>query len=1363
MLKFLFFLVLLCPTFGQITQSIVLPATGQAFNSSTPAQTGDCREELLLQNWNATVDNSQIAGNTSGSSRCGISIGYFAAQNAVVAYWVQANNGGMGPCTGNPSFVQLAPLPDKNIYIRVQKTLAGGAGLPAITFSFEAWDSAGNYLPVLGPGRTCTYTGLGGPAYANGDSVSDTASSHSSTIAFYRTYNALVALGTQMPVTSPASTTGLVLEWKFDNSLLDSSGNGYTATLANTPCGGNSCFTSTGTVQNLVVSRPQFSPTFWSDWVSMRTGVSNTLTGVQSFSQAAGSSVPTAWAWTQNTVSTGCTGGESVSITGPSTSTPSTTPTILGPLCFSLQVTDTNGNMATTLLTMGAVPYGSNGVIIPTNPKQTEIFGPMVAFGQNPWAYYDYFQQYMIGQQTTFQAAHNDFGWNTTGQGTVAYPFSGIGVSPGQAGTTLCGTTSCNGTTLTSSGLTFSVNDASKLPSLAHLPTWLLIGNTGTTFELVRITGTTATTGNATLTASYDGRGLSGNYVALGGYPNVVPAQSWAGNSTIIVGEYRVSGTSTLFSTDSQRPVCPAGVPGPTGAVTYSTGTVTLTGGSTTATFSGTAWTLDNIGSDVYGPGFVRISATHGGGTPFVFWAQIAHNPDGSPNVSVGAQTMVLSRPAPSGIDGAGFSYQITSHALYVSLEFTGSNGETARALQNGVGCESETAMFALAAHDVSSLDMVNVTGAKFSYKTFIGEATSNSLFTPNFYGVGLAARNFYLRSGYGPALTLANFVDENWVRDPELGDGYLGGQPLELGGGVVGAMADLVINGSTGLVWANVEAYGTMGEIQAQACNSTDTRDGGYLAGFLTLAANYDTNSTNRTAFKNALGLSSPSMLSRDQGCKRNASDGYSGSEVNSFSNSFAFTPLSVSSSPQPLTLTNGSTAVTGSGFTNGLAGVYPTYLGSVPGYCWGVDTVTLQVTNGASTATVISGSLSQQSLIYFYDGTNVGVFEYTVSGASVQLSGKWTGSSGTFSAMSTGGGEIVAGGQVVGGLGSILASIGIAPDNLANNQALENPWACKFNNSGSLTLFRPWDGTNGSGYYIGYYNVGQFGQQAFMFGVKTNQVNWATKNDSPTIANGYAAIAPLMGNWFNSFGFDSTNTKGTFYDTVYKACGAPGDVPAGAFNSIHTYQGCGSGGLNPGNAAVARVNSAEGGSAMIQYYLANPNPTTKAAVDNFYGAIYGNIAYCGAGVASTCDGITASTLTLADMNFYKWPGFFYGMGGFFGSSWPAIRAVSVVPTITTTCPMPGGTVGVFYSQTLTATGDTPFTWTIPTGSLPTGLSLSGAVISGTPVSAAMSSFTIQATNPAGASTNGPISCSITTTAIINNSGGGQISDGIH
>ena len=83
-----------------------------------------------------------------------------------------------------------------------------------------------------------------------------------------------------------------------------------------------------------------------------------------------------------------------------------------------------------------------------------------------------------------------------------------------------------------------------------------------------------------------------------------------------------------------------------------------------------------------------------------------------------------------------------------------------------------------------------------------------------------------------------------------------------------------------------------------------------------------------------------------------------------------------------------------------------------------------------------------------------------------------------------------------------------------------------------------------------------------------------------------------------------------------------------------------------------------------------------------------------------------------------------------------------AVAPTITTSCPLPGGQVGEAYAQSMSATGTTPITWDLSTGALPDGLSLaSGGGLTGTPTTAGTSNFTLRATNATGNDTE---ACSV-------------------
>lgn len=71
------------------------------------------------------------------------------------------------------------------------------------------------------------------------------------------------------------------------------------------------------------------------------------------------------------------------------------------------------------------------------------------------------------------------------------------------------------------------------------------------------------------------------------------------------------------------------------------------------------------------------------------------------------------------------------------------------------------------------------------------------------------------------------------------------------------------------------------------------------------------------------------------------------------------------------------------------------------------------------------------------------------------------------------------------------------------------------------------------------------------------------------------------------------------------------------------------------------------------------------------------------------------------------------------------------------TTASLPGGSPGVFYSQSLTAAGGTaPYTWSLVSGSLTPGLTLSaGGSLSGVPTTNGTSTFSVRATDAAGGS----------------------------
>lgn len=730
---------------------------------------------------------------------------------------------------------------------------------------------------------------------------------------FFRFYPTNVAINAKTPTTAQ-SHTGMAMQWMFDGSLSDSTGNGFTAAMSS----GSPSYAATPfqTLTKAVIQAGASCPVpYWTLWTSMSTASStNCLTAANSYTQSDGSDAVTV-TWSNvsgpNTPTIGSTSAVTTTVAG----------TIFGYYVFGLAVNAVvGGGSDSTALGVGAVTMNSGGVVLPDDPRVNSIFnGPLIGFGQNPWGYEEERNKKAIDEQI---ANNPYYATQTTwkqvnASGTIAYQGSGIGPAP----STIPGAT-LNGV-ITATAATIAIHTAQNLPSLANLPTAILIGSGSR--EMVRICGASATTGNVTLTVCYDGRGIANT---PWGVAPVIPAQVWGDNTP--VGEMRVSGTGTQFISDSQRPLAPAGM-GPIGPVTYSTGTLrmsassgalvgtstkwsqtfgilTATTGSTAVTssvafdtwYSGqviyvlsvpytlasasgttgvltTPYTGPNGGGQfnygMYGADagidcnvhptlcgyMIRVQATHAGGTPFIWWSGIS---------SVNSNTSITAlRDAPADIDtGTDFTYQILG-PRFLSLEFADPiYGGTKRIVQNGQYCESETGCFATPEHDIAVLNGLQASGAKYSYKNVIGCC---SPFGPNFYGTGLAARNFYFRSGYGPALTLANQIDDYWARDPEVGSGLAAGSKFLTGGSVMGAIADVVLNPSSLTLWSDVRGWAQQGADfisthntftnGAAACNSTggnDLRDSSYIQNPLVQVAAYDPDDNYRTKWALALGF---------------------------------------------------------------------------------------------------------------------------------------------------------------------------------------------------------------------------------------------------------------------------------------------------------------------------------------------------------------------------------------------------------------------------------------------------------------------------------------------------------------------------
>jgi hypothetical protein len=1173
-------------------QSVVL-TTGVVGNDSVRAQRVDapCRLESSIHDW----DQNPPAGHIGEATACGFDLEFITVNGAPWLQLYDWTEAGAGVCQ-----IPLATLPSRFITYRFQHIPAAAGG----TTTCEAWDVNGRAVAVGGqfPNNTksFSYTGIRN-ATSNGACVSGTGAVGGCgpgmgklATAYFRLYKTTVPVGSTPPTTAQ-SLDGCLVSWKFDrgdnaSSLADSCSAGpYKAsTLA-----GSSSFTATPG-QDLVVAiaktgKMPVQAEEWATWVSARVGYPNSLDCTNSYSQTdASAQVSCQWSVLDGPVLP--------ALSNPSADLPSYTPTSFGTYTFGLTITDAASHTASTTLRVGAVAYDNNGVVIPSDPRVTEILGPMIAFGQNPWGYADERAYAAVKLQNEYFQHSTGLPhptWMTNGQGTVSYTFTGIGPAPGAPGTQATGAIAASATTI-------SIADAAKIPGLAMLPDWITLGSPvwgyGGKLEMVRICGASATTGPATLTTCYGGRGVSA-WTQGPGSTKYLPPQDWPAGT--VVGEYRVSGTGTLFASDPNTAICPGGAPGPPGPVTYSVGTVSIAGGSGVISGNSTTWTAAN---QVSAGNFIRIAATHGGGNPFVFWSIITSITDPT--------HMVVDVPLPSDVDPGPFSYKVIGFH-YLSLDFVAPDGATQHALQTPAGCESETAMFATASHDIPQINTTTFSDVHYSYDDALG---IQSAYGPNFYGSGLAALAFYLRSGWDFANTTHKMMDDTWVKNPEIGGGWLGGIPLLQGGGVVGAIASLVLDPTTALSWSDVRAFAARGEIGSMSCSAADTRDSSYLASWLTLLANYDPDETQRAKWKTALGSGPNSIYAREQRCKGND---------NSWANSFLFSP-----NIGPLTVTNGSATVTGSGIPQSA--------------CYGVESGTVTVTKGSGAFTgqrlidgnkiTISGTLNGQP----YTGT----FAFSQTGGIAgTLAALWPGDSGTFP-------------YVIENNDNLTT---IAMNN-ADPQLTKN-WACTWVDAGHVTLNRPWDGpsTAGTPAYLFQYNLAGTGQQPYMMGIKATQLRWASQNDDSSIAANFASLAPLAATWIHDFGYDP-NTQGLDYGRGFQACEpSTTATPGTAFQS--RTPGCNYG-LQPDAVQAARVLSAEANPAIGLYYISRGYfRQARLWGDRVYGSLWGYCPYTAPGFY--CDSnYVRNENSDGSLASYKWPGFFFGMG--MAHQWPAVRTIA-------------------------------------------------------------------------------------------------------
>jgi len=687
-----------------------------------------------------------------------------------------------------PCFVNTQGL--TNALVRIQKDV------PNMRFTCEVW----NYDGTGYSNDTDTISTLGNLNYGGGIIGNGVTAS----LGFLRVFTTLVPMGGKPPTTADAAD---YTDLKFDGDLSDASGNGHSGTFAPTVLNTSTFFAATPNQVPVAFPKTYGAP-FWTNSTSLRAGFPAQLDGSASYSLADGSS-SVSCSWTQ------ISGPSTLIWQNSNTATPIVSGLIFGPYQFQLQVTDLAGGVATATLNTGAVATDANGVVVNANPAADAIFGPMIAFGQNPWSWADERNLAMENFQKNTYAQPP--AWASPAEtATVSYVF--FGTNPPL--TTIA-------SDITTSTLTIPVADTSTL-NLSSFPTQILVG---TVFgpEIIRIC---AASGNI-LTVCYDGRGFHAGHL----YDQ--PPTAWPNGTGVY--QTTVTGAGAHFLST----MCRFGA-GYTVAGNYavtSGGTVAMTPGSTAVTGIGTTW--DGTQNSLP----IAVNATHGG-TPFTFLATV---------VSASGTELTLSRPFPADADSGAYSYHIFSDQRNVVLHYTRSDSTDGDIYFSTAGCESDTTLFLDGGWDIGYSGQI-VTASPYSYM----DGGNASDFSPNYYDMGLAHYAFYFRSGIEQALQSARNIEDYWIRSPDIAQGEAGGAPRDRS--VLGVFAAALLDGDRASNWPGLRTFAQWGvRVAAQSNCDDDPRETAYELSWLLLAAEFDPDPVQRANWQGNLNAA----YARDNSCK--------------------------------------------------------------------------------------------------------------------------------------------------------------------------------------------------------------------------------------------------------------------------------------------------------------------------------------------------------------------------------------------------------------------------------------------------------------------------------------------------------------
>ena len=602
--------------------------------------------------------------------------------------------------------------------------------------------------------------------------------------------------------------------------------------------------------------------------------------------------------------------------------------------------------------------------------------------------------------------------------------------------------------------------------------------------------------------------------------------------------------------------------------------------------------------------------------------------------------------------------YSIINPNNFVVLGYTTSQGLSpavsfTKYWPTSYGCESNTLAYIMPYWDAGALASYPVTTAQ-PYTYMMGNWWYNQSSTGglDFYSEDLANLAGWLRSGLKQFHDSSMMIGDIWARQPQKSNGG-NGSLLFYGGPVIGGVANAMLSDTGhGTQWKDIRSFalGQAGNYYGRGigqshfdCNGDDSREYGYMGAFLAMAAEFDPDTTSAYApggiswhqyWQNALAQ----YAQNETACANQF-----GNTDNSWRSTFYGWPESQSAA-NAVTFTTGSTTGTGTGLA--------------ASFCFGVaQAANVTVTNGSAVVTGIGFPTTGWNRVAITgpglvdrNGTPVPtLWVYAVPNSSTQF---------TISFGATWPGTSSATANVMFDNGTDYATsfMSFEADPMSQFE-----WSCIYHSPSSITLNRPWTGTNSLNYAYTS-NVTGFAVQPFMLGIR--QYAWwqgqqAAAVTQPSVSAQFADLRNKAGIYQHNV-YDPA--AGANYYAIQPVCKPMTLASMGNSACYSGYPPTGLPGANYSYTAE-RVNTIENSMSLTDYYVSQGGSSPSIAWgDLMYGNCMGNPSFTTGGVYAASDGNTCDSpngnlnaSTNWGIGAGKWYGFFFGIGASW--RWPAQR----------------------------------------------------------------------------------------------------------